>query len=408
MRNLLINLDCPKPTAVWIQTRAIEGSSTGAVRTYAFVEFASTRDAESAFGQLHRKETHGTRLFCSFATISRESTLKVRNVEQEFQEFLESYVPPDIPITPKMVNETPKVLNGSANGSTVLPVVFEEVSGSLVAFLSSREVDCGYCGENAIRHLHYVASEKVVVDPAAQPPPMEEVCCSSCGSETGLKKCTACKSVYYCSRKCQVKDWTKHATQCSKESKTPPPSASFPPSANPSANVTPVVTTTVRHVQPKNAELEPIQEPPASGDVPDGSPLNFLRKLEQRKKSLPTNGEGDMKIEEAKRAEEAEAVRAKELERKRKEAEDKKLLIQKMEALKVEREKEEAKAQAAKEAAVKLAVTVNDLSEVRVLDIGKPIEGMIVWQDEKNNKVYFLSGDGKFYVSEVRLLTLFL
>lgn len=360
------------------------------MRTYAFVEFASTRDAECAFGKLHRKETQKTRLFCSYATIRKESTLKVRNIEKEFEEFLESYEYPDIPDFPKMVNESVKTLNGSANGSTLLPVVFEEVSGSLVAFLPSRDTDCGYCGENAVRHLHYLASEKTVVDPTIQPPPMEEVSCSSCGSESGLKKCTACKSVYYCSRKCQIKDWTKHSTQCSKESRTPPPSASFPPSANPSANVTPVLTTTVRHVQPKNAELEPIQKPlAAGGDVPDGSPLLFLKKLDERKKSLPINSVNDSKVEDAKRAE--EAARAKELERKRKEAEDKKQLVLKMEALKVEREKEP-------EAASKLAAAVSGSSDVRVLELGKPIDGMVVWQDEKDNKIYFLSGDGKYNI----------
>jgi len=46
------------------------------------------------------------------------------------------------------------------------------------------------------------------------------MCCASCGTEevdgVKLKKCTACKSVRYCSVKCQKDHRAKHKRACKK------------------------------------------------------------------------------------------------------------------------------------------------------------------------------------------------
>lgn len=404
---MLTNLDCPHPTAVWITTKRIEGSTSEASKTFAFVEFASTRDTEAAFSRLHRKETCGSQLFCSYSVKRKDSSLNERNIEKEFEAFLETYTP----LLPQvMVNETAKPLNGSLSGkSDTLPVPVESVLGSLVAFLPSRDDDCSWCDGDGdgIRHLHYLVAEQELFDPSISPPPMEDIVCASCGSEKGLKKCTGCNLVYYCSRKCQVKDWTKHSKLCIMNSKSPPP-ASYPSSAN----VTPVVSTSTTHLNrhlntPVNARLEPIQNPlSGGGDVVDGSPLAFIRKLDEERRASAGNNltaelEAKKKAEEEARAAELkrmqlEEARAAELERKKKEQVDRNLAeaAKKMAELKVIQDLETGKATEMKEVAAKVQAAVRE-PEKRVLQLGQKVRGMIVWQDEVDTKVYYLSGDGK-------------
>nr|WNL52995.1 prolyl 4-hydroxylase 2B [Sinonovacula constricta] len=40
------------------------------------------------------------------------------------------------------------------------------------------------------------------------------LCCSVCNSKENLKRCGFCKSSFYCSRDCQLKDWSKHKQFC--------------------------------------------------------------------------------------------------------------------------------------------------------------------------------------------------
>ncbi len=41
--------------------------------------------------------------------------------------------------------------------------------------------------------------------------------CANCNiSAPNLKKCGRCKDIYYCSRECQVVNWTKHKPNCGK------------------------------------------------------------------------------------------------------------------------------------------------------------------------------------------------
>lgn len=403
---MLTNLDCPHPTAVWIITKRIEGS-TEASKTFAFVEFASTRDTEAAFSRLHRKETCGTRLVCSYSFKRKDSSLNERNIEKEFEAFLETYTPPVPPEI--MVNEIGKPSNRSLDGkSDTLSVSVESVLGSLVAFLPSRDDDCSWCDGDGVRHLHYLVAEQELFDPSISPPPMEEIVCASCGAGKGLKKCTGCNLVYYCSRKCQVKDWMKHATLCIMKSKSPPP-ASYPSSAN----VTPVVSVPTTHLNrhlntPVNARLEPIQKPlSGGGDIVDGSPLAFIRKLdEERRASAESSRAAELEAkkkveeEEARAAErkqmQLEEARAAELERKKKELVDRNLAeaAKKMAELKVIQDLETQKAIEMKEVAAKVQAAVSE-PEKRVLQLGQKVRGMIVWQDEMDTKVYYLSGDGK-------------
>jgi ankyrin repeat protein len=48
-----------------------------------------------------------------------------------------------------------------------------------------------------------------------------EALCARCGAPgaTGMRRCSKCKSVRYCSRECQQSDWKQHKLQCKKVSK---------------------------------------------------------------------------------------------------------------------------------------------------------------------------------------------
>lgn len=42
------------------------------------------------------------------------------------------------------------------------------------------------------------------------------ICCKICGSLNGLRRCSRCKSVYYCSQVHQQVDWRVHKIECKK------------------------------------------------------------------------------------------------------------------------------------------------------------------------------------------------
>ena len=43
--------------------------------------------------------------------------------------------------------------------------------------------------------------------------------CNVCKKKGKMKKCSRCRSTYYCSRECQVKDWEEHKKVCKKKDK---------------------------------------------------------------------------------------------------------------------------------------------------------------------------------------------
>lgn len=43
------------------------------------------------------------------------------------------------------------------------------------------------------------------------------VCCFNCGIENATKKCAKCKSVWFCSKECQVIGWKEHKKNCKNE-----------------------------------------------------------------------------------------------------------------------------------------------------------------------------------------------
>lgn len=42
------------------------------------------------------------------------------------------------------------------------------------------------------------------------------ICCKVCGTMNGLRRCSRCKSVYYCSQAHQQVDWRVHKIECKK------------------------------------------------------------------------------------------------------------------------------------------------------------------------------------------------
>lgn len=42
------------------------------------------------------------------------------------------------------------------------------------------------------------------------------ICCKVCGTMSGLRRCSRCKSVYYCSQVHQQVDWRVHKIECKK------------------------------------------------------------------------------------------------------------------------------------------------------------------------------------------------
>lgn len=38
--------------------------------------------------------------------------------------------------------------------------------------------------------------------------------CANCGAVTGVKRCSGCLEIYYCSTECQKFHWTIHKVQC--------------------------------------------------------------------------------------------------------------------------------------------------------------------------------------------------
>ena len=48
---------------------------------------------------------------------------------------------------------------------------------------------------------------------------MSERKCAKCKTKRGVKKCSACKNEYYCSRECQREDWKRHKVECKKSAK---------------------------------------------------------------------------------------------------------------------------------------------------------------------------------------------
>ena len=40
------------------------------------------------------------------------------------------------------------------------------------------------------------------------------ISCLVCGKTDMLMRCSACKTAFYCSRSCQVVDWSRHCEEC--------------------------------------------------------------------------------------------------------------------------------------------------------------------------------------------------
>lgn len=162
--------------------------------------------------------------------------------------------------------------NGDASNGESGGYALKQLTGQLVKFLSTLESTCDTCiSLPDLDHIHYILSEGFTIDPKNDIPDIEEVRCGGCGKESNLKKCTKCGLVYYCSRPCQLKDWNNHKVICASS-----PNISMNTSMNASSNSlngfgllngiptflrSPTISHTTTSVQSPNGGLEPISGP---------------------------------------------------------------------------------------------------------------------------------------------------
>jgi hypothetical protein len=114
-------------------------------------------------------------------------------------------------------------------GCNVNALDYEGVSALIIAVCNDR-IDCARtlvrAGANANiqfrgHSLDFIADDTSTnsnaLKAALRLPAEKRRCCAQCGTTTSekLQKCSACKTVYYCNRECQVAHWKRHKPVCS-------------------------------------------------------------------------------------------------------------------------------------------------------------------------------------------------
>lgn len=240
------------------------------------MEFATSKEAESASESLR---SAGVRL--NYANLTGENGVRVKVVDREFEAFRKWYKPPlkenvsDLiskfktvtvssghPVSPPgrpLIRIRDEMDAGAKTTGEKYSIGVDDVSqmtGQLVRVLEAMDDACKTClTEKGVQHLHYILQEKLLMDPVLDAPPaMQQLSCSLCQADGKLMKCSGCDHTSYCSRSCQVKDWLRHKRLC-KLANSPAPSS---PSLNYSAQMSP------------NGSLEPITGPltNVSGKLP--------------------------------------------------------------------------------------------------------------------------------------------
>ncbi|XP_053215048.1 uncharacterized protein LOC128398243 isoform X2 [Panonychus citri] len=91
---------------------------------------------------------------------------------------------------------------------------------NLFKILSTRDEMCQVCtAEPLIRHVHFIASEEIVIDPFQDLPQSFSVACSYCCTKDGkFVVCSRCQTTSYCGLRCQSLDWLSHRKKCSPQS----------------------------------------------------------------------------------------------------------------------------------------------------------------------------------------------
>lgn len=250
---------------------------------------------------------------------------------------------------------------------------FETMTGQLVKFLPNIDSDCDTCIDLPnLNHLHYIISESIVVDPQNDIPDILEVSCQGCGKDSNLKKCSKCELVYYCSRSCQLKDWTKHRHICSSTG----PNMSFVASMNGSLNTSANVVSSPRTSLAAATIVSETATQSAATSSPNGGleliqgPLvrkDMIEKLEQAKESLAK----------------LEVTQNRLVERKVNVTPTRKI----EELVKTSTPKVEPYPPAVQ---VMKAVPAEPKRQIKV---GDKIAHSIVWQSEENTDIYFMSDD---------------
>lgn len=282
-----------------------------------------------------------------------------------------------------------------------------DVQEKLVKFLNSKSADCDLCSSGAvIPHHHYLKAEGLLVDASIAPPPIEEVICGNCGKNSGLKKCTACSGIFYCSTKCQVKDWPLHMRSCLSNGScsSPPPAASFPNS--PAINVTPKISGDQLNnsgtIKSMNGQLEPIRK----------AAIN--RSAANTPNSVVADDEEKLRAERIRKTQQEMKDQAERAAAERQQVEEERRKLAEMAALKRKKEEEEAHKKKTLEAEVlrqKLgAVSLEsmkpetvDLTKLRRdLNMGRESTGIVAWNDSKDPSIFYLTADGE-YTSHVSI-----
>ena len=310
----------------------------------------------------------------NFAFKDDRRRVKDKVVEEEFKAFrdnlsskglsVKDIMVPKIAPTPKVVTNEVSKMSGDVNTDSMAGDNIERMVGKLVYFLRFVEDVCETCSSMPnIDHLHFILSEGMVIDPKNDIPDFEEVSCSCCGSTSDLKKCKKCGLVYYCSRKCQMKDWTaRHHSVCSTSS--PSPSGSLVGSLSFNASTSfaslPIQSpqTVTPSIQSPNGCLEEIKGPlvKESKTAVDQRLEGALNKLEKMVISSPVVPTRAVQVEiKASTPKTVETVKP---------------VVKPAAAVVVEEKKEE--------------------EPRRKLDLGKKYEFLVVWQE---GAYYFISDE---------------
>lgn len=247
------------------------------------MEFASRKEAAAAFDLLKKanvklnyanlsSDRPGVRAKVAdiaFDSFRKTLTPAKENVSHLISKFeavtVTSDSPPvvhliPLPPSPPPLRKVPDEMDQSPSISGKTGISAEDANqmiNHLVQVLESVDSVCKTCASGKeVKHLHYILQEQVLLDPVLDAPPaMQQLTCTLCRADSKLMKCTGCDHSSYCSRTCQVRDWPRHRRICNATQ-----------SPAPSVTASPAVSLNYSQMSP-NGSLEQITAPLTNGSA---------------------------------------------------------------------------------------------------------------------------------------------